>query len=152
MATKFNIVKHGYEPTEVDQYIQTLEDSIRRYKEKDDSIKNAILSAQIAADNIVRNAKAEAGEYRKSALRQVESIRTSISYQRELLNSFQKEYSDMLDKYLKSISGNDVSRVIDSIDALERYITQISEERQEAPSPTPETPSESEPEENDTEE
>jgi len=131
MATKFNVVKHGYEPTEVDEYIQSLEESIRRYKEKDDSIKNAILSAQIAADNIVRNAKAEAGEYRKSALRQVESIRSSITIQRELLSSFQKEYSDLLEKYFMSIQGSDVARVVESIDKLENYITQISEERKE---------------------
>ena len=55
MSEKFTIVKRGYDTSEVEQYITQLETVIRGYKEKDNAINSALISAQIAANNILRN-------------------------------------------------------------------------------------------------
>jgi len=60
----FSIVKRGYDPHEVDSYIERLEQIIKSYKDKDNSINNAIVSAQVAADNILKNAHLEITEIR----------------------------------------------------------------------------------------
>ena len=123
---KFNLIKRGYDPVEVDEYLQNLEEIIKGYKEKDSAIKNAILNAQLAADNIIKNAKLEAVECRKNAVNQIDSIIASVSMQRGMLESFRKEYNEMLEKYLQKISEDSIGRIGERIDALEKYLMQFS--------------------------
>jgi len=126
MSAKFNIVKRGYDPVEVDEYVQNLEEIVKGYKEKDSAIKNAILNAQVAADNIIKNAKLEASEYRKNAVNQIDTIIASVSVQRGMLAAFVNDYANMAEKYLQKVSSEDVARVAEKIDALEKYLTQFS--------------------------
>ena len=59
MTYDFQIVRKGYNPDEVDAYIEDLENQLNEYKEKSSTINKAIINAQIAADNIIKAAHAE---------------------------------------------------------------------------------------------
>lgn len=126
MTDRFSYVKRGYDPEEADAYIETLERELKGYKEKDNSIKNAILNAQIAADSIILNAKNESRLIRENALVHVEEIRNSITMQRALLNEFHREYTQMIDKYLHKVRSDDFSAVINKINELESFFDKFA--------------------------
>ncbi|MDR2903162.1 MAG: DivIVA domain-containing protein [Clostridiales bacterium] len=127
MPNKFNYVKRGYDPVEVDSYIETMETVIKSYKEKDASIKNAILNAQVAADGIILNAKYQSREIKESALRHVKEIKASVYLQKLMLKEFQEEYTGMLNKYMHIINNNDISAVRNKISVLEDYLDKFVE-------------------------
>jgi len=122
----FSIVKRGYNPQEVDEYIETLEQVIKSYKDKDNAIKNAIISAQVAADNIIKNSQLEVSDNRNRALSQLRAIYDSIEVQRNRVQSFRDEYDEMLRRYLKSFDDSEVSQIFDRIDDLEKYLREVS--------------------------
>ena len=130
----FSIVKRGYNPQEVDEYIETLEQVIKSYKDKDNAIKNAIISAQVAADNILKNTHLEAAEYKANTLAQLRHIYDSVEIQRSHLQAFHDDYAEMLRKYLQQIEASDLNLVYERIDELERYLRELNdsldEERQ----------------------
>jgi len=130
----FSMVKRGYNPQEVDEYIDTLEKVIKSYKDKDNAIKNAILSAQVAADNILKNTHLEVAEYKTRTLAQLRHIYESVETQRSRLQAFQDDYNDMLRKYLKAFDETDVAFINSRIDELEKYLrelnTSVEEERE----------------------
>jgi len=123
----FSIVKRGYNPQEVDEYIETLEQVIKSYKDKDNAIKNAIISAQVAADNILKNAHLEVVEYKQRTLSQLRYIYDSIEVQRSRMQSFQEDYNNMIRKYLRSFDESDAAVIYDRIDDLEKYLRELSE-------------------------
>ena len=122
----FSIVKRGYNPQEVDEYIETLEQVVKSYKEKDNAIKNAIISAQVAADNILKNTHLEVAEYKARALAGLRSVYDSVEQQRSRLQAFQDDYNDMLNKYLLSFEESDIALVYERIDELERYLRELN--------------------------
>ena len=122
----FSIVKRGYNPQEVDEYIETLEQVIKSYKDKDNAIKNAIISAQVAADNILKNTHLEVGEYKANTIAKLRTIHDSVEQQRRHMQAFQDDYNDLLRKYLTSFDESDLSLIYDHIDDLEKYIREIS--------------------------
>lgn len=126
MEKLFNIVKKGYEQVEVDKYIETLEAMIKSYKEKDESIKNAIINAQIAADNIVKNAELEAEKIKFRAIKALNEIQTSISAQKDITKDFQTEYNRLTNKYLHSIGNSEIDNVFSKIGDLEDFIFNIN--------------------------
>ena len=143
----FSIVKRGYNPQEVDEYIATLEQVIKSYKDKDNAIKNAIISAQVAADNILKNAHLEISEYKSSAISQLRHIYDSIEVQRNRIQAFQDEYNDMLRKYLRTFDESDVAEIFGRIEELEKYLRELSagiEQEESEPTPVTPTPFESE--------
>ena len=92
---KFAIVRKGYDPDAVDDYIRKLEiklaeqeevvknceddvahlsDAIESYKIKEAAINNAIINAQISADNILLNAKNAAENIVNNARNQAQII------------------------------------------------------------------------------
>lgn len=110
MNDMFNIVKKGYDPIEVKRYINELEAVLTSYKEKDATIKNAIISAQAAADSIVRQAHdeaaeirdeahVEAAEIRKEAVRVFDISLAALASQKENINSYLEEYEALIHKY-----------------------------------------------------
>ena len=121
----FSIIKKGYNPQEVDEYIATLEQVIKSYKDKDNAIKNAIISAQVAADNILKNAHLEIAEYRTRSITQLRQIYDSIEVQRSRIQSFQDEYNEMLRKYLVAFDESDVAEIYSRIDDLEKYLREL---------------------------
>ena len=122
----FSIVKRGYNPQEVDEYIETLEQVIKSYKDKDNAIKNAIISAQVAADNILKNTHLEAAEYKTRTLAQLRHIYESVETQRNRLQAFQDDYNDMLRKYLQAFDDSDIAFVNSRIDELEKYLRELN--------------------------
>lgn len=132
MPTSFSYVKKGYNPVEVDNYIETLENVVKSYKEKDSAIKNAIINAQIAADNIIKDAEKRSNDMSVQAIKKVELIRNSISAQRSLVKAFQDDYNSLVDKYVSNFNQKDVLPVYASISELEEYLTSLSTDFAEA--------------------
>ena len=131
----FSIVKRGYNPEEVDEYIETLEQVIKSYKDKDNAIKNAIISAQVAADNVLKNAHLEASEYKTRTLAQLRHIYESVDTQRTRLQAFKDDYNEMLRKYLRGFDESDATFINGRIDELEKYLRELNasvEEEREA--------------------
>jgi hypothetical protein len=126
MPDRFNYVKKGYDPEQVDNYIETLEQVVKSYKDKDSAIKNAIISAQMAADNIVKNAHVQVAESRTQALSQIQSIIASISEQRNKVKEFQEEYINMVQKYLIDFSEVDMNKIYSKITELEQLIARAA--------------------------
>ena len=126
MPDRFNYVKKGYDPEQVDTYIETLEQVVKSYKDKDSAIKNAIISAQMAADNIVKNAHLQVAESRTQALSQIQSIIASISEQRNKVKEFQEEYVAMIQKYLIDFNETDMNRIYNKMTELEQLIARAA--------------------------
>lgn len=122
MPTSFTYVKKGYNPVEVDNYIETLENIVKGYKEKDAAIKNAIVNAQIAADKIVSDAEKKAENIADEAVTKVKLIRSSVEKQRILLKNFQDDYNALINRYVHDFEQRDVAPVASGIDELERYL------------------------------
>ena len=126
MPDRFNYVKKGYDPEQVDNYIDTLEQVVKSYKDKDNTIKNAIISAQTAADNIIKNAHLLVAESRTQALAQIQNIISSISEQRNKVKEFQEEYVNMVQKYLIDFNEADMNRIYNKITELEQLIARAA--------------------------
>ena len=140
MDGTFSLVKRGYNPQEVDEYIATLQQVIKSYKSKDNAIKNAIISAQVAADNILKNAHAESEDYRSQTQLLLKNVLAAINVQREQVHRFQEEYNAMLHKYLHPMVEADFTAIHESLNALENYLRQaniIEPEASAAPQMTP---------------
>ena len=123
----FSIVKKGYNPEEVDKYITTLEQVVKSYKEKDNAIKNAIISAQIAADNVIKNAQLQAEEYKVQIYEQLKTVKESIHKQRDHLQDFQDTYNRLLKKHLNEIDGSAIVELNNKLDKAEAMINSLSE-------------------------
>jgi cell division septum initiation protein DivIVA len=126
MPDRFNYVKKGYDPEQVDTYIETLEQVVKSYKDKDSAIKNAIISAQMAADNIVKNAHLQVAESRTQALSQIQNIISSIAEQRNKVKEFQDEYINMVQKYLVDFNEVDMNLIYHKITELEQLIARAA--------------------------
>ena len=128
MPDKFSYVKKGYDPTAVDLYVDELEEEIRGYKHKDDAIRNAIISAQMAADNIVSNAKNQGRAIRENSILQLKEISAAVASQKKVLQNFLEEYSAIMSKYLKPMENPDFISLNQKIENLEKYLSSFSEE------------------------
>ena len=121
----FNYVKHGYNPEEVNSYINTLEQVIKSYKDKDNAIKNAIISAQVAADNIIKNAQAQAQEYKIELRKQLQGVKESIEAQRRDIKAFQDTYNAMLRKYIIEIERSEIFTIDQKLLGLANSISNL---------------------------
>ncbi len=124
---QFSYVKRGYNPEEVDKYITTLEQVIKSYKDKDNAIKNAIISAQIAADNVIMNAQMQAEAYKEKIVKQLQQVKDSIEKQRVRVQAFQDVYTGLLRKYLRDLEDADVNDLYAKLDDMARTIDDLSE-------------------------
>ena len=140
MSDRFTIVKRGgYDVSEVEQYITELETVIRGYKEKDNAINSALISAQIAANNIINDANKSAGVMKVGAIAKLDAIIASISVQRRKVKDFEDDYNKLVSKYLKEINGADTQSLYSKIQDLEEYIDGLtSENKPKQPEPIPE--------------
>jgi len=127
MPDKFNYVKRGYDPSEVDEYIDSLENVVKSYKEKDAAIKNALINAQLTADSIIKNAEIEVGHTRAKAVSQLERIYSSVSRQRGLVDRFKQDYQRMIDIYIKEIDNRDFQPMLEQIAKFEEYLESLKD-------------------------
>ena len=128
MPDKFSYVKRGYDPAAVDRYIEMLEMELRNHKAKDAVINNAIVSAQQAADAIVKNAKNQGRAMRANTAKQLEDLTIAISGQKQWLSDFAQEYNNVVSKYLQIVNNDDFQVLNTKIDALEGFLRSFSEE------------------------
>lgn len=124
-GNKFSMVKRGYDPEEVDNYIETLESVLKSYKEKDTAIKNAIVNAQIAADNIIKTAEMQADDLKANAIEQMGSFSTTISTQKALIKDFIDDYNVLVNKYVKDFNENEFNDLYENLVRLEEYFTAL---------------------------
>lgn len=125
MEEKFNYVKKGYSPIQVNEYIDTLEAVIKGYKEKETSIINALVSAQSVANDIVKNAEAKAKKIETDTLQRQEAILAAIEEQVDSIRLFQEEYNTLVKKYLHPFDGSEISRLTSKINGLRNSVTGI---------------------------
>ena len=134
MPDKFGYSKQGYNPAEVDSYVDSLENVIKSYKEKDSAIKNAIISAQVAAENIIKNAELEALAMKNKTLSDLKFMADSIDKQKDNIKRFQTDYSQLIGKYLKNFEESDLISVYSTVNEMENYLftlkKQLSDEEQ----------------------
>ena len=123
----FSYVKRGYNPEEVDAYINTLEQVIKSYKDKDNAIKNAIISAQVAADNVVKNAHLQAAEYKQRIARQLVYVQESIEIQRRKLQAFQDVYSNIVRKYLRELEEGHMLDLYGRLDEMDDLVKSLKD-------------------------
>ena len=135
---KFSIVKKGYNPTEVDTYVETLEQVIKSYKDKDNAIKNALISAQVAADNVVKNAHLQAVEYKQQIGKQLAFVQESIAAQRQKIQAFQEMYRTMMQEYLKDMTDKDIKPLYGRLDEIDNLIVRLKDMDDIQPESTPE--------------
>jgi len=136
----FNFVKRGYNPEEVDAYINTLEQVIKSYKDKDNAIKNAIISAQVAADNIIKNAQAQSVEYRQSIRKQLQTVKDLIARQRSEVKNFQEMYQQLIRRYLTEIESGEIDALMDKLGEVDALVDSLDYEA-ESEKPIKITPS-----------
>ncbi|MDR3091409.1 MAG: DivIVA domain-containing protein [Clostridiales bacterium] len=133
MPNKFNYVKRGYDPAEVDAYISSLEEVLRSYKDKDSAIKNAIISAQLAAEEIKRGARVEAEDRKRQAYAKLGALQQSITQQRDLIRSFEGKFSALLAEFAESAKKHDFSEVYAQVDSIEQFLNKLTETGRDAP-------------------
>lgn len=124
----FNHVKKGYSPAEVEDYIRRLETELKVYKDKDATIHQAIISAQVAADNIVRNAKNQGRVIRENIAKQLDDVSLSIAAQKQMLANFVEDYNLMISKYLKVVDNEDFKNISEKVDSMAAYLQNFREE------------------------
>jgi len=122
---QFTFVKRGYDPSEVDKYISTLEQVVKSYKDKDNAIKNAIISAQVAADNMIQNAKMQADEYKVQIVNELEKVRQEVERQRTRVQAFQDVYTGLIRKYLTQLDNGDINELNKRLDDVDNLITML---------------------------
>ncbi len=127
MPNRFNYVKRGYDPDEVDDYIQSLEDILQSYKDKDATIKNAIVNAQLAADTIIENADREAYKTKAKLITQLDDIYRSLSVQRKFVQEFQEDYNELVKRYVHQFNDSEIMKLFTKINDLEEYLTRLQE-------------------------
>lgn len=136
MKEIFDIIKKGYNPIEVDRYIDELEAVIKSYKEKDAAIKNAIINAQMAAESIIGSAEAQAGIIIKNAENEASEIKAetvrfldkaleATVANKHHINSFRQEYHEMIQKYISPLDEDETARLIFEAEEAESYITRV---------------------------
>ena len=134
MPAFFNTARNGYNQEEVDGYIKNLEKSISDYRDKDAAIANTLVNAQIAADNIIKNADLAAKSIKQEAVDQLERIADSLENQRRMISDFQKDYDDLVEKYLHKVKQNDFDEVLTRVEELDAYLYKL---RNNTPEPAP---------------
>ncbi len=125
MSERFSLVKKGYDPEEVDKYIENLEMVIKNYKEKDSAIKNALINAQITADRVVKDASVDALQIKRDVVDKLEGVSQSISAQRRKVLEFQTEYNGLMEKYFTHFNDRDIQAVNNKVDELEFFIERL---------------------------
>lgn len=136
----FTIVRKGFEPTEVDTYIVSLESQIEKlnkrieeYRTKEDAINRAVIDAQLIADAIVTKAKEEASSLKEQATAELEDLRIKGLKLRENMTEFQESYNRVLRRYLYAAHCEDMHQIYDRLDTVLKEMG--VEEKDIAPAP-----------------
>ena len=127
----FSLVKNGYSPQEVDEHIEALRQIIKSYKNKDNAIKNSIINAQINADSIMHDARVDISNYKTNTLEQLQYIYDSVENQRDILQSFQDDYNEMVRRYFPDFEYCDLNHIYKRLEDLENYLQDLNDSVEE---------------------
>ena len=122
---QFTYVKRGYDPEEVDKYITTLEQVVKSYKDKDNAIKNALISAQAAADNVLRGAQSQAESYKVQISEQLVDIRATLDRQRASLQKFQEGYTNVVRMCIQELQQFNMGEMFARLDEMDEAIADL---------------------------
>ena len=125
MQTSFTLVKKGYDPSEVDEYINKLEATIKEYKEKDNAIKDAFINAQIAADNLIKEAQIKSQDMIHDASLKLNDMRNLLAMQTKITKEFEQDYKALVNKYIKEFNSEDTFKIYSQINDLENKIVSL---------------------------
>lgn len=125
MQPSFTLVKKGYDPIEVDEYINKLEATIREYKEKDNAIRDAFVNAQIAADNLVKEAEIKSQDMLHDASLKLNDMRNLLETQTKITKEFEDDYKALVNKYIKEFNSQDAFKIYSQINDLENKIVSL---------------------------
>jgi F0F1-type ATP synthase membrane subunit b/b' len=133
MPGRFKTVKKGFDVSQVDEYIQTVENVIRSYEEKSAAIDSAIKSAQQTADSIIKKAEEEADRVKLEAVRTLKDIGGSVLTQKKLAKEFHDTFNATVHKYVMDMAQADVAALDEKIDNFKGYVAQIGRKPEPAP-------------------
>ena len=122
---QFTYVKRGYDPEEVDKYITTLEQVVKSYKDKDNAIKNALISAQAAADNVLRGAQSQAEAYKVQISEQLVDMRATLDKQRASLQKFEEGYSNVVRMCIQELQQFNMGEMFARLDEMDEAIADL---------------------------
>ncbi|MFP4697651.1 MAG: DivIVA domain-containing protein [Eubacteriales bacterium] len=118
MPKTFPVLKKGYDPQEVDNYISKLEQELNDFKQREQAISHAIMDAQVTSKKIVKAAKDEAGQIQKEAILQLDSIRRKVSYIKQKIETFQASYNQFIERFTVNINQDDINKLYHQLDEL----------------------------------
>jgi DivIVA domain-containing protein len=118
MSTSFNMVKKGYDPKEVQEYIQLLEKELATYKDKEEFISRALVEAQVSATNVVEQAKSQAVQIEEDAKYKLTHIKEKIEESKEKIYQFEEEYASFTKRFESSFNENELNKLLTSLDSI----------------------------------
>lgn len=118
MATSFTMVKKGYEPKEVLEYIGLLEKELESYKNKEQFISQALVGAQASAQKVIQQAETKAIKIEQDALYKLENVRQKITYSKEKLSQFQENYYSFMERFTTSFNDEELNKLFSSLDSI----------------------------------
>lgn len=118
MATSFTMVKKGYEPKEVQEYIRLLEKELESYKNKEQFISQALVEAQVSAKNVIEQAEQQAIQIEEDAFSKLEHVKEKIEQSKEKLYKFQDDYSSFIKRFSSSFNDEELNKLLTSLDSV----------------------------------
>ncbi len=125
MFNDFPIVKKGYDPHTVEAHISLLQKKIESYQQKDNVINNAIVSAQIAADNIIHEAHIKSEKILADTESKLKQMKNLLANQENIIKNFENDYNELVKKYLPNFDGNDVLKIFSKINNIGEKISSL---------------------------
>jgi len=124
---RFNTMRNGYNIEEVNAYIATIESALAEYREKDSAITNTMINAQIAADNIIKNAHLEAKGIRTETISHLECVSASLDKQRDMISRFERDYKELAERYLCNTEETHFKAALNHVDELDSCLNALKE-------------------------
>lgn len=122
---QFSIVRKGYSPAEVDRVMEALEQKVAQqekkleeYRAREDVLDQMEVQARLKAEAIIANANAMADERIRQAMQELENIRQDALGLRELIETFQREYNQLLRQYMLRIRTDEFPELMSRLGEL----------------------------------
>ncbi|QUH30391.1 hypothetical protein [Vallitalea guaymasensis] len=123
MSNSFSIIKKGYSPQEVDDFIMELEDAIDDYKLKEQYISQALVESHITSKQIIEEAEIRAFEIEKDALIQLEHLKHELDNTKKKLETFKNDYDIFIEHFKNSFTDTELQTILDTIDEIDNIIS-----------------------------
>jgi DivIVA domain-containing protein len=135
MTKDFSLVRKGYDPEQVDTYITRLENDLNAYKQKEKAITQAIINAQITADQIVENAKMDVQKMQKTTKKRLEDVQDMLDEATKKLLLFKDRYNQLISEYLIDFNEKDFHDLFEELADIRRSFSPEQVTTTQTPSP-----------------